>query len=96
METKSGLKSPTMCLNNNIDFLGKELHVQTENVDTTVPCILTQVFFRGRVIQTIKYEYPAEIRTLNNFSKIHDLMHRQHMDVIEMINERQEKYRKQS
>ena len=96
METKSGLKSPTMCLNNNIDFLGKELHVQTENVDTAVPCILTQVFFRGRVIQTIKYKYPTEIRNINNFSKIQDLMHSQHMNVIKKINEQQEKYRKQS
>jgi hypothetical protein len=96
METQFGLKSPAMCLNNNIDFLGKELHVQTENVDTSVPCILTQVFLRGRVIQTVKYKYPTEIRNLNNFSKIHDLMHSQHMDVIKKINEQQERYRKQS
>jgi predicted peptidase len=95
-ETRSGVKSPAMGLNDNIDFLGKELHVQTENVDATVPCILTQVFFRGRVIQTVKHEYPTEIRNHNNFSKIHDLMHTQHKDVMEKISRQQEKYRKQS
>jgi hypothetical protein len=96
METQFGLKSATMCLNDNIDFLGKELHVQTENVDASVPYILTQVFLRGRVIKTLKYKYPTEIRNLDNFSKIHDLMHSQHMDVIEKINGQQEKYREQS
>jgi hypothetical protein len=96
METQFGVKSPAMCLNDNIDFLGKELHVQTENVDTTVPCILTQVFFHGRVIQTVKHKYPTEVCNQNNFSKIHDLMHTQHMDVIKKINGQQEKYRKQS
>jgi len=92
MESQFGVKEPTMGLNNNLDFLGKELHVQTENVNSDDPYILTQVFFSGRVIQTTKYEYPAVIRGVKHFARIRDLMHEQHTKVIENINKKQETY----
>jgi len=92
MGSQFGVKKPTMGLNNNLDFLGKELHVQTENVNSEDPYIITQVFFSGRVIQTTKYEYSTEIRGIKNFARISDLMHEQHTKVIENINKKQETY----
>jgi hypothetical protein len=88
-----GVRSPIMSLNDNLDFFGKDVHVQTENVDSTDPYIVTQVFLHGRVVQTTKYEYPDEVRNRNEVVKIHDLMRMQHMEVIEKINRQQEKYR---
>lgn len=96
MEINSDVASPAMGLNDNLNFLGKELHVQTENVQSDVPCIRTQVFFHGRVVHTAKYEYSNEVKDSLNLTKIRDLMHKQHMNVIEKINKQQLKYQKQS
>lgn len=83
-----------MGLNDNLNFLGKELHVQTENIQSSSPCILTQVFFHGRVIHTAKHEYTAEIGRSPDLAKIRNLMVRQHMKVVGRISAQQAKYRK--
>lgn len=96
MEFQSSAVSPIMGLNDNLDFMGKELHIQTENVKSSVPYILTHVFFRGRVVHTTKHEYSSETREFNDFGKIRDLMHTQHLKVIENISRRQVKYKQKS
>ena len=88
--------SPAMGLNNNLNFLGKELHVQTEIVQSDAPCIRTQVFFHGRVVHTAKSEYSNELKNSLNLTKIRDLMLKQHMNVMEKINKQQLKYQKRS
>ena len=92
----SKMASPAMGLNDNLNFLGKELHVQTENVPASTPCILTQVFFHGRVIHTAKSEYATEAGGSHNLAKIRDLMVKQHMKVIERISEQRAKYQNRS
>ena len=69
---QSNTVNPAMGLNDNLNFLGKELHVQTENVQSSVPCIRTQVFFHGRVVHTAKYEYSTEQCDSLGLSKIRD------------------------
>ncbi|MBN2321139.1 MAG: hypothetical protein JXR49_18815 [Acidobacteria bacterium] len=88
--------SQAMGLNDNLNFLGKELHVQTENVQSSAPCILTQVFYHGRVIHTAKCEYSTETRDSRDLVKIRDLMVKQHMKVIERIGEQEAKHQKRS
>lgn len=92
VESQFSLKPPVMSLNDNMNFFGKKLQVQTENVDSRDPYILTQVFLHGRVIHSARCEYTAEIFHLDDVAKIHDLMRKQHMEVIEKINKQQEKY----
>ena len=96
MGIQSNVASPAMGLNDSLNFLGKELHVQTENVPSSTPCILTQVFFNGRVIHTAKSEYAAGERDSHNLAKIRDLMVKQHMRVIERISEQQAKHQNRS
>lgn len=94
MGIQPNVVSTAMGLNDNLNFLGKELHVQTEHVQSSSPCILTQVFFHGRVIYTTKCEYASETPDAHNLVKIRDLMHKQHMKVMERIGEQQAKYQK--
>jgi hypothetical protein len=96
METPASVASPAMGLNDNLNFLGKELHVQTENIQSSAPCILTQVFLRGRVIHTAKYEYGNGTQNPRNLAEIRDLMQKQHDKVIERIHERQANYHKRT
>jgi len=88
--------STAMGLNDNLNFLGKELHVQTEHVQSSSPCILTQVFFHGRVIYTTKYEYASDAPDAHNPVEVRDLMYKQHMKVMERIGEQQAKHQKRS
>jgi hypothetical protein len=93
---QSNAANPAMGLNDNLNFLGKELHIQTENVQSSAPYIRTQVFFHGRVVHTAKYEYSTEKRDSPDVLRIRELMHKQHMRVIKKISEQQVKYQKQS
>ena len=54
VESQFSLKPPVMSLNDNMNFFGKKLQVQTENVDSRDPYILTQVFLHGRVIHSAR------------------------------------------
>ena len=92
MKSAGGVANPTTGLNDNINFLGKELHVQTENVPSTVPYIRTQVFFRGRVIYTAKHELAPDTDGWNDFNKIRELMNAQHLKVIDKISRQKAKY----
>jgi len=76
-------------LNNNLDFMGKRLHVQTENAVYPLAHILTQVFCGGRVLASKKLEYPPGVLEAQDFSTIQALMHKQHYEVIQEIQDKQ-------
>jgi hypothetical protein len=80
---------PATGLNDNLEFLGRQLHVQTEHLEYPVARIVTQVFCNGRVMRSKKSEYSADIREARDISKIQQLMNVQHYQVIREITEKQ-------
>jgi hypothetical protein len=74
--------TPTMGLNDNLDFMGRQLHIQTEDLGYTGRYIQTQVFCEGRVLLSTKSEYPPTVQSANDRGQVADLMHRQHYNVI--------------
>jgi flagellar biosynthesis protein FlhG len=80
--------TPVMGLNDSLQFLGKELHIQTEDLGFTGRCIATQVFFKGRVIHSRKSEYPSSARGDDDRTVVVDLMRRQHFEVIRELESR--------
>lgn len=82
--------SSAMSLNDNLDFLGKELHVQTESIQTDTPHIRTHVFSGGRVIHTKILAFPADLVKSRDLNAIRRLMQAQHCEIIDKI------YRQQS
>ncbi len=85
---KPGPATPMMGLNDNLEFMGKLLHIQTENLGFTGRRIATQVFCNGKVILSTVSEYPNPIRGQKDQSEVRELMRRQHFDVIREIEER--------
>lgn len=79
--------TPTMGLNDNFEFKGKQLHIQTENLGFTGRCITTQVFCNGRVLLSTKSEYPAPLQTSTDPSQIGELMRKQHFEVIRELED---------
>ncbi|HYK89512.1 MAG TPA: P-loop NTPase [Acidobacteriota bacterium] len=77
--------TPMMGLNDNLEFMGKSLHIQTENLGFTGRRITTQVFCNGKVILSTKSEYPSSIRNQQDQSQVQELMRRQHFNVIREI-----------
>ncbi len=74
--------TPMMGLNDNLEFMGKSLHIQTENLGFTGRRITTQVFCSGKVILTAKSEYPSTIRDAKDQNQVQELMRKQHFNVI--------------
>jgi flagellar biosynthesis protein FlhG len=74
--------TPTIGLNDNLDFMGKQIHIQTEDMGFSGRSISTQVFCEGRVILSTKSEYPASLKSRNNPAEIAELMRKQHFNVI--------------
>jgi hypothetical protein len=91
--TKTGadLKIPVPGLNDNLEFMGKRLHVQTEHTEFPVARIVTQVFSNGRVLLSKKTECAAGIRELRDFDRIQKLMSAQHYQVLQEIEAKQAK-----
>jgi hypothetical protein len=81
--------APATGLNDNMEFMGRQLHIQTEHLEYPVARIVTQVFCNGRVMRSKKSEYSAEIRESRDNSKIQQLMNAQHYQVIREITEKQ-------
>ena len=75
--------SPTavMGLNDELDFMGRKLHIQTENAGHAGSWIITQVFCNGRVLFTTKSLLPDDHET-RDFSKVESLIRAQHFRVI--------------
>jgi hypothetical protein len=82
-------KFPIPGLNDNLDFMGKQLHVQTESMGSPVACIVTQVFCKGKVILSRKSDYPFGARETGDIDKMRELMHAQHVHVMQNIAEKQ-------
>ena len=49
-EKKAAVENSAPGLNDNLEFMGKQLHVQTEKTGFPVPRVVTQVFSNGRVV----------------------------------------------
>lgn len=78
-------------LNDNVEFLGKHLHVQTERIGFPTPRIVTQVFSNGRVVFSKKNELPAQGFDSQEFAKVQELMRNQHLQTIREIQEKQKR-----
>jgi hypothetical protein len=84
---KSGF--PLSGFNDNLDFMGKLLHVQTESVGFPVACIVTQVFCKGKVILSRRSDFPSGVRENGEVAKMRELMHAQHLQTIQNIADKQ-------
>ncbi len=75
-------KTPTMGLTDRLDFLGRQFHIQTEDLGFTGRMITTQVFCEGKVIFSTKCEYPTSIDGRGDRGIITEMMRQQHFNVI--------------
>jgi flagellar biosynthesis protein FlhG len=80
--------TPTMGLNDNLDFMGRQFHIQTEDLGYTGRSITTQVFCNGRVLLSTKSEYPESLHNPNSKNQIAELMRRQHFNVIRELEKK--------
>jgi flagellar biosynthesis protein FlhG len=75
-------------LNSNLDFMGKDLHIQTEDMGEAARCITTQVFCEGRVILSTKSAYPPTPQDQHQGSQIIEMMRAQHFTIMREIEGR--------
>jgi hypothetical protein len=80
---------PLPGLNDNLDFMGKQLHVQTESMEFPIACIVTQVFCKGKVILSRKTDCPPGVRRNGDASYMRELMHAQHYRIMQDIENKQ-------
>jgi hypothetical protein len=80
---------PLPGFNDNLDFMGKQLHVQTESVEFPVACIVTQVFCDGKVILSRKSDSPDGVRENGYADRMRELMHAQHLLILQNIADKQ-------
>ena len=85
----TALPAPVPGLNENLNFMGKQLHIQTENAEFPSAHIVTQVFSGGRVILSKKSTHPQAIRSCGDTRKIQELMQSQHQQIIKEIRDKQ-------
>jgi hypothetical protein len=83
------LRVPVTGLNDNLEFMGRLLHVQTEHTDFPVARVVTQVFSNGRVLLSKKTECPAAMGGPQDLKAIQDLMSAQHYQVLQEISAKQ-------
>jgi hypothetical protein len=69
-------------LNENVEFMGKQLHIQTEILRATESIVITQIFSNGRVI------FSKKTMCSNDSSEIQLLMNSQHAQVIRSLAEK--------
>ena len=86
------VSAQAMGLNDNLAFMGRAIHVQTEDLGAAGNCITTQVFCDGRVILSTRSEYPSTMREQNHNDRVIELMRAQHFNVIRQIESRQSKH----
>lgn len=80
--------TPTMGLNDNLEFMGRQLHIQTEDLGYTGRCITTQVFCDGRVLLSTRSEYPSSVQDQSGRGRVAELMRKQHFEVIRDLESR--------
>jgi hypothetical protein len=76
-------------LNDNVEFMGRQLHVQTEYAGFPAAHVITQIFCRGRVVLTRKSGCQPGISDSGTSDKIRELMHSQHCRIIQEIRNKQ-------
>jgi hypothetical protein len=77
-------------LNDNIEFMGRQLHIQTERAGYPAPHIVTQVFSNGRVVFSRKSDItlcPAS----QELARVQELMRTQHFQIIQEMAEKQKR-----
>jgi len=72
-------------LNDNMSFMGRILHIQTEKIGRPPGRIVTQVFYNGRVLFSTRSEFPSGMSLEQDFKKIQELMQEQHLRIIDKI-----------
>jgi flagellar biosynthesis protein FlhG len=80
--------APAMGLNDNLAFMGRAFHIQTEDLGASARCITTQVFCDGRVILSTKSEYSETMQQPDHNDQVVELMRTQHFNVIRQIESR--------
>jgi hypothetical protein len=86
-----GVDSAVAGLNDSLEFLGKQLHVQTERIGLPSPRIVTQVFSNGRVVLSKKSDLPFQSDQPEDATRVHELMRTQHFQVIREIKAKQKR-----
>jgi hypothetical protein len=79
-------------LNDNLVVMGRELHVQTEDLGAEGGGIITQVFCEGRVVLSTKSEYSQALRDLDAGDRLAESMRAQHYHVMREIETRRTKF----
>jgi|WetSurMetagenome_2_1015567.scaffolds.fasta_scaffold14138_6 hypothetical protein len=92
-EEKAGIagENSVSGLNNNLEFMGKQLHVQTERIGHPTPRVVTQVFSNGRVVFSKKSELDPTDAGTQEYAGIKELMRNQHLQTIREIEEKQKR-----
>jgi hypothetical protein len=88
--SKIAVENSAPGLNDNFEFMGKQLHVQTERIGLPVPRIVTQVFSNGRVVFSKKLDIPQDPDS-QEFTKIQELMRAQHFQTIREMADKQKR-----
>jgi hypothetical protein len=70
-------------LNDNVEFMGKRLHIQTESIGSPAISVVTQIFTNGRVIFSKKSDCSHDLNEVQN------LMNSQHSQVIQDLAEKE-------
>jgi len=89
-EKKVATENSAPGLNDSLEFMGKQLHVQTEKTEFPVPRIVTQVFRNGRVVFSKKSDISPGLES-REFAIIQELMRSQHLQTIQEISDKQKR-----
>lgn len=79
---------PLTGLNHSLHHMGKEIHVQTEDLGAREQYIETQVFCGGCVILSTRMAYSASTKDQDGREAVAELMRKQHFGVIQEIERR--------
>jgi len=80
---------PVTGLNDNVEFLGRQLHIQTEFIELPNSHIVTQVFSNGRVLLSRKSEFPSGNPQSLDIHELQRAMNAQHRQALQEISEKQ-------
>ena len=86
---ENALPAPVSGLNDNLEFMGRQLHIQTENAGLPAARIVTQVFCGGRVVFSRKTDHPQNAADSDDTAHIRELMHSQHRQIIKELKDKQ-------
>ncbi|NLT65898.1 MAG: hypothetical protein GXX84_04775 [Acidobacteria bacterium] len=77
-------------LNDNVEFMGKLLHIQTEKIGFPKPHIVTQVFCNGRILASNKSEISPPLNG-SPVRTVQDLMQEQHLRTLRELSDKQKR-----